>query len=93
MSLLLSVAYVICGKLSLLLAIPPGYASAIFPPAGIAVAAAFIGGRRSIPDVLLGSFLLNLWIGYDSSHALGLTGTGAAFLIAWSSVIQAIAGG
>ncbi|MDC7707594.1 sensor domain-containing diguanylate cyclase [Vogesella indigofera] len=93
MTLLLSAAYVICGKLSLLLAIPPGYASAIFPPAGIAVAAAFIAGRRSIPGVLLGSFLLNLWIGYDSSHSLSLTGTGAALLIAWSSVIQAIAGG
>jgi len=33
--LLLSSAYVVSGKLGLLLALPPGYASAIFPPAGI----------------------------------------------------------
>ncbi|WP_348944809.1 PAS domain S-box protein [Chitinibacter sp. FCG-7] len=86
-------AYVLTGKLSLLLAIPPGYASAIFPPAGIAVTAAFIAGRRSIPGVLLGSFLLNVWIGYESTHSISLLGCTAALWIACSSVIQACAGG
>ena len=36
-----ALVYVIAGRLGLLLAVPPGYATAIFPPAGIAVAAAF----------------------------------------------------
>ncbi|MFC3533270.1 PAS domain S-box protein [Vogesella facilis] len=93
MGLLLAAAYIICGKLSLLLAIPPGYASAIFPPAGIAVAAAFIAGRRALPGILLGSFLLNLWIGYDSSQQLSLIGCGAALLIALASLLQAMFGG
>ncbi len=92
-TLVLSAAYIICGKLSLLLAIPPGYASAIFPPAGIALAAAFIAGKRTAPGILLGSFLLNLWIGYDNSQQLSLLGCGVAFLIACASLLQAIVGG
>src|ERR1700749_4736208 len=59
----LALAYVITGRLGLLLAVPPGYASAIFPPAGIAMAAALIGGRRTLPWIFAGSCALNLWIG------------------------------
>ena len=40
----LAVGYLASGKLALLLAVPPGYASPIFPPAGISVAAMLIGG-------------------------------------------------
>ena len=32
-------AYLICGRLGLLLAVPPGFATAVFLPAGIAVTA------------------------------------------------------
>jgi len=39
----LTAAYAVSGKLALLLAVPPGFASPIFPPAGIAVAAMLIG--------------------------------------------------
>jgi hypothetical protein len=45
--LLLAVAYLVTGKLALLLALPPGYASPMFPPAGIAVAGMLIGGRAT----------------------------------------------
>ncbi|WP_410499874.1 diguanylate cyclase domain-containing protein [Chitinibacter sp. S2-10] len=92
-TLLLSAAYLVSGKLGLLLAIPPGYASAIFPPAGIAVTAAFIYGRRAILGVLLGSFALNLWIGYESTHQFSQLGTITAALIAIASTVQAIVGG
>ena len=37
--ILVGLAYAISGRLGLFLAIPPGYASAIFPPSGIALAA------------------------------------------------------
>ena len=47
--LLLTVAYVASGKLALLLAVPPGYASPIFPPAGISVAGMLIGGQATLP--------------------------------------------
>ncbi|MGE5026996.1 MAG: CHASE domain-containing protein, partial [Betaproteobacteria bacterium] len=87
--LLLVLAYVASGKLGLMLALPPGYVSAIFPPAGIAVAAVLIGKRGALPWVFLGSLLLNLWVSYGA----GRTGIGAAAIIATASMLQAAAGG
>jgi hypothetical protein len=57
----LTVGYIATGKLALLLAVPPGYASPIFPPAGIAIAAMPITGRATLVWTFLGSFLLNVW--------------------------------
>lgn len=91
--LLVVVAYVASGKAALMLALPPGYASAIFPPAGIAVAAVLIIGRRALPGVFLGSLLLNLWLGTSAGHAISATGFVAALLIATTSLLQAAAGG
>ncbi|WP_181880968.1 diguanylate cyclase domain-containing protein [Crenobacter cavernae] len=93
LTLLLVAAYIGTGKLSLWLAIPPGYASAIFTPAGIAVAASFMGGKRTLPGILLGSLLLNVWIGYESSDRLTVLGLSAACLIALASTLQAGVGG
>ena len=91
--LLLTVAYVVSGKLGLMLALPPGYSSPIFPPAGIAVAAALIGGRRTLPWIFLGSLLLNVWIGYSASQQISTIGFTIAALIAISSMLQAFIGG
>ena len=44
---LLTIAYAVSGGLGMLLAVPPGYASPIFPPAGIAMAAMLIWGRST----------------------------------------------
>ena len=90
---LLVIAYVASGKLGLMLALPPGYASPIFPPAGIAVAAALIGGRRTLPWIFLGSLLLNIWVGYSASHHIDATGFIAAAAIAAASMLQAAIGG
>ena len=89
----LPLAYIVTGKLALLLAIPPGYASPIFPPAGIAVAATLIGGPMALPWVFLGSFLLNVWTGYSVSDQLDETGCIAAIVIAVASTGQAAVGG
>src|SRR5512139_2459543 len=91
--LLLVAAYVISGLLGLTLALPPGYASAIFPPAGIAVAAVLIGGRGVLPWVFLGSLLLNLWTGYSANHRLDTLSIASATIIASASLLQATAGG
>lgn len=90
---LLVVVYVASGKLGLMLALPPGYASAIFPPAGIAVAAALVWGRPALPWVFLGSFLLNLWTGFEAGHGPSDSATTAAIIIAGASAIQAAIGG
>lgn len=73
---------------------PPGYATIIWPPSGMALGALFIYGWRLWPGILLGSFLLNFYItgayagetGLD--HAKALT----ALVIAAGSSLQALAG-
>lgn len=51
--------YLLLGAAGLMLAIPPGYASPVFPAAGLALAAALHHGWRVLPFIFLGSFSLN----------------------------------
>ena len=53
-------AYVVAGKLGLMLAIVHPSTTAVWPPAGIALAALLILGYRFWPCVLLGAFLVNV---------------------------------
>jgi PAS domain S-box-containing protein len=90
--LLLALAYVLAGRLALLLAIPPGFASAIFPPVGIALAAVLIWGYPMLAGVFLGSTLLNLSIGFSSFEALNLKGLLIASGIALGTSLQSLLG-
>src|SRR5258706_81974 len=72
---LLAAVYFAAAKLSLLLAIPPGYATAVWPPSGIALAATLALGNRVWPGVWVGAALVNLTV-ESSWLASGLTGTG-----------------
>ena len=92
-SLGLTASYVLAGRLGLLLAVPPGYATAIFPPAGIAVSATLVMGAAALPGTFLGSLLLNLWVGYSIAHRFDAAGVATAFLIAFASMLQAAVGG
>ena len=65
-------AYWVAGKLALLLAIPPGYATAVWPAAGLALAGTLLLGYRVWPGVLLGSFLINFWTSFDPSSAAAI---------------------
>ena len=89
----LPVAYVICGRLGLVLAVPPGYATAVFLPAGIAVAAMFMAGAATLPATFLGSLLLNIWIGYTIGGSIGIRSIAVAVVIALASMLQAAIGG
>ncbi|WP_141731144.1 response regulator [Oligoflexus tunisiensis] len=53
-------AYVAAARLALLLALPPGYASPIWPAAGIAIAATIVWGPSLSLAVFLGSIVTNL---------------------------------
>jgi hypothetical protein len=64
MCALLPVSYMIAGWVSLLFAVPPGYASPIFLPAGIALVAVVLAGPVVLPSVFVGSLLLNALVGY-----------------------------
>jgi len=52
--LALGAAYFAAGKIALLLAIPPGYAAAVWPSAGIALAGVLLCGSGVAPGIWLG---------------------------------------
>ncbi len=89
----LPLAYVITGRLGLLLAVPPGYATAVFVPAGIAVGAMFTAGPSTLPGIFVGSLLLNVWIGYAIADHFALLTAATAVVIALASMLQAAFGG
>jgi len=85
--------YVLTGKLGLLLAVPPGYATVIWPPSGIALGMLLVGGARLWPGVLIASLLLNAYqsgvfadADWFSARLLAASG------IAVGSTLQALAG-
>ncbi len=91
--LALAVAYYVFGRLGLLLAIPPGYATAVWAPAGIALAAVLNRGYRLAPGVWLGSFTLNLFISLSAAPDGALVSAlGIAASIALGSMLQTLAG-
>jgi PAS domain S-box-containing protein len=83
-------SYVIFGWLGLLLAVPPGYATAVFLPAGIAVGATLLVGSIALAPIFVSSFLLNLIIGYSITGIVGVGAAGAALIIAAASTLQAM---
>src|SRR5207245_6994480 len=68
--LVIATAYWVTGRLSLLLAIPPGYATAIWPASGIALAGVLLCGYGVWPGIVLGSFLVNIWSCLDAANGL-----------------------
>ncbi len=71
---MLAAVYFAAAKASLLLAIPPGYATAIWPPAGIALAALLAFGDRLWPGIWLGAALANLTVSSSPFVALVIAG-------------------
>jgi PAS domain S-box-containing protein len=89
----LAAANYVAGRLGLLLALPPGFATAVWPPAGIALACVLLFGYRVWPGIWLGSFCLNVWIALDTTPAATLSRSVAlAASIALGSSLQAVAG-
>ena len=94
----LAVIYLVSAKLGLQLAVVNSYATAVWPPAGIALAALLLRGHKIWPGIWIGSFLVNLTTGdhltWNSAiAALGIaTGnTLEALLGAW--LVNRFAGG
>ena len=86
---MLAFSYAVVGKLALMLAIPPGYATAIFPSAGIAVIGLLLYGYRLAPGVFAGSLLLNLWVALDKQADIS-AGVPVALGVATGAMLQAL---
>jgi PAS domain S-box-containing protein len=80
---LLAGAYFIAAEVALMLAIPPGYATAVWPSSGIALAAILLFGNRMWPGVWLGAAIANYMI---SSSVL------APLVISTGNTVEALVG-
>ena len=63
-----ALAYALVGGLALCLAGPPGYASLLYPSAGIALVAVLVYGRAALPGVWLGSLAVNAGLAIAQGH-------------------------
>ncbi|MCB9800134.1 MAG: CHASE domain-containing protein [Candidatus Omnitrophica bacterium] len=85
--------YYILGKLALLIAIPPGYATAIWPAAGAALAMMIQWGNGIWPGIWLGSFLMNVSTGLGAhSETSWLITLVVPAMIGSGAVLEALIG-
>src|SRR5437773_3850704 len=89
---LLAAAYFSAAKLALLVAIPPGYATAVWPPSGIALASVLLLGYRIWPGIWLGASLVNVTV-QSSLAAATLMGAGNTLeALAGAALVRAVIG-
>src|SRR5205823_32538 len=85
--------YFVAGKLALLLAIPPGYVTAVWPAAGLALGCILLLGNRAWPGVIIGSFLVHFWTSLDTATFGAIVKSIAVpAFIAGAAALQAVAG-
>lgn len=94
LNLVLFVLYAATGKLGLMVSSAPSYATAIWPPSGIALAMMLLYGYRLWPGIFFGSFALNAAIGgiFGDIETLLSMKTVAITIIAAGAVLQACFG-
>lgn len=86
-------AYFVSGKFGLLLSIPPGFASAVWPAAGVALV--IVMRLPLLPaclGIIAGSFFINLPIASNNYEFVSLTTIVPALGIAFAAAIQAYVG-
>jgi len=81
---LIAIVYFVAAQLSLSLAIPPGYATPVWPPSGLALAAALLLGSRVWPGIWIGAALANITV--EASYF-------STVLIASGNTLEALAAG
>ncbi len=87
----LAVGYFGAGVMGLLLAVPPGFASPVWPASGIALAGILLWSSRVWPGIWLGSFLVNVWAAYSATKAIpGVTGLTVAASVGLGATLQAL---
>ncbi len=69
----LAIIYLVVAKLGLMMDAVAGFATLVWPPTGIALAALLIFGCRLWPGVAIGAFIVNVWTGAPVLVALGMS--------------------
>lgn len=88
-SIFLTIAIIFGGWLGLQMVIAPAYASPLWPPSGLCLAALLIWGKKVWPAILLGAFANNLLVSSYSYGAINSTILITSALIACASLLQA----
>lgn len=83
------IGYFVLGKLGLYLALPPGYATAVFPSSGLALVGVYLWGPFVSLGVFFGSFVLNLSL---AESLLTWSNYAIPALIAFGATLQALIG-
>ena len=86
-----AVSYALAGWVALGLAIPPGYASPLYPAAGVAIASVLVFGRRMLLAIALGSLCVNLSLPLQH-QAFTASMLPLPLIIALGAALQALVG-
>lgn len=86
-----ALGYALLGLLGLLLAIPPGYASPVFPAAGLALVLMLVSGYRMLPGIWIGSLGLNIWVAWNQND-LTQESIALAVFLGMGAMLQAATG-
>ncbi len=68
----LALVYVLAARMGLELGTISGFATLVWPPTGIAIAALLLGGYRLWPGVFIGALVANVWNGAPIPVGLGI---------------------
>lgn len=88
----LAVVYFVTARLGLALDAVRGFATLVWPPTGIALAALLLIGHRAWPGIALGAFAANLSIGASPLLALGIAGGNTLEALAGAWALRRIPG-
>lgn len=90
--LALALAYIGLGKLGQAISPVSGFATLVWPPAGIALAALLLGGYRLWPGIALGALGLNCWLGAPLLVACGIAAGNTLEAVLAAFVLRSIPG-
>ena len=91
-TLALAVTYVVLARIGLALDAVGGFATLVWPPSGVAIAALLLGGYRLWPGVALGAFLANLWQGGPLLVSCGIAAGNTLEAVAGTMALRRIPG-
>jgi PAS domain S-box-containing protein len=90
--LALAGVYAGLGKLGMGISPVGGFATLVWPPAGVALAALLLGGYRLWPGIALGALVLNSWLGASPLVACGIAAGNALEALLGALVLRRIPG-
>src|SRR5216683_2787623 len=89
----LAAVYLVAAKLGLMLAFVHASATAVWPPAGIALAAVLVRGYRMWPAVFIGAFVANITTAGSIGTSLGIGAGNTLEAVAGTYLVTRFASG